>query len=397
MHFQEKAEVIKGLFFKVFGPGEGESRSDSFVVGRAPGRVNLIGEHTDYNDGFVFPMAIDFDMILAARKRADRTVRIYSADFDQTVEFSLTEPIAFDSDKRWSNYLRGVLAELMKQGAVPPGMDMVFQGDVPQGAGLSSSAALEVVTAVVVQKLCGSTIAPPDLALLCQRAENKFVGMNCGIMDQFISMMGRKNQALFLDCRSLEYRHVPLTLGDYRILICQSGVKHNLVDSEYNQRRRQCEQGVTVLAGRFPGIKALRDADLEQLEACRPEMDETVYRRCRHVIAEDQRVLDSIKALEQNDLSAFGRLMNGSHDSLRDLYEVSCDEIDLLVKLAREVPGVLGSRITGGGFGGCTVNLVAEAAIEDFKRHVATSYRARTGIEPQFFISTAANGAEILE
>lgn len=393
MHSQKKAEAIKDLFSKVFGPVENES----FVVGRAPGRVNLIGEHTDYNDGFVFPMAIDFDMILAARKRNDRTVRIYSADFDQTVEFSVTQPIGFDSDKRWSNYLRGVLAELMKQGAVLPGMDMVFQGNVPQGAGLSSSAALEVVTASVVQKLCGSTIAPPDLALLCQQAENKFVGMNCGIMDQFISMMGRKDQALFLDCRSLEYRHVPLALGDYRILICQSGVKHNLVDSKYNERRRQCEQGVAVLAGHFPGIRALRDASLEQLEICRAEMDDTVYKRCRHVIAEDQRVLDSIKALEQNDLNAFGRLMNGSHDSLRDLYEVSCDEIDLLVKLAREVTGVLGSRITGGGFGGCTVNLVAETAVEDFERHVATSYRARTGIEPQFFISTAANGAEILE
>ena len=208
MHSQKKAEAIKDLFSKVFGPVENES----FVVGRAPGRVNLIGEHTDYNDGFVFPMAIDFDMILAARKRNDRTVRIYSADFDQTVEFSVTQPIGFDSDKRWSNYLRGVLAELMKQGAVLPGMDMVFQGNVPQGAGLSSSAALEVVTASVVQKLCGSTIAPPDLALLCQQAENKFVGMNCGIMDQFISMMGRKDQALFLDCRSLEYRHVPLAL-----------------------------------------------------------------------------------------------------------------------------------------------------------------------------------------
>ncbi len=382
--------TIMENFLNIYGPG------GLVTVGRAPGRVNLIGEHTDYNDGYVFPMALDFQMEMAARLRTDGWVKLYSVDYHQQVEFSLNQPIAYDSTHKWSNYVRGLFSVFQDTGIQLNGAEIVFQGDIPQGAGLSSSAALEVVTAVVLQKLNGFTNLPQELALLCQRAENKFVGMNCGIMDQFISMMGWQNHALFLDCRSLEYRQVPLKLGNNRIVICQSGVKHNLVESEYNKRRSECEQAVAILAKKQSGIKALRDANMEQVEACKNEMNEIVYKRCCHVIAENNRVLESVKVLTQGNLQSFGRLMNASHDSLRDLYEVSCPEIDELVKLARAVPGVLGARITGGGFGGCTVNLVNKDSCQEFTERVATAYRKKTGIEPIFYFSTAADGAKVL-
>ncbi len=385
------AAKIRSLFKQTYGDVEG------IVIGRAPGRVNLIGEHTDYNDGFVFPMAIDFQMMMAARPRFDDLVRIYSADYNHQIEFSLDKPIQFDSGNPWSNYPRGVFSVLQNAGIALRGADMAFTGNVPQGAGLSSSAALEVVTAIVLQKLNGFVKTAPELALLCQQAENKFVGMNCGIMDQFISMMGCQNHALFLDCRSLQYQQIPLELGDNRIIICQSGVKHNLVESEYNKRRQECEQGVAILSKHHPEIKALRDATLTQLDAFKQEMDEVVYKRCRHVISENNRVLESIKVLQQGDLDSFGNLMNASHDSLRNLYEVSCPEIDLLVDLARKVPGVIGSRITGGGFGGCTVNLVNSSAVTEFSKEVTDIYRQTTGIEAKMYISTAAAGANIVE
>lgn len=382
-------ELVK-IFVQVFGPGE------KVIIGSAPGRVNLIGEHTDYNDGFVFPMAIDFRINVAARRRQDQLVKIFSPDFQNTVEFSLSTPIEYDSVNKWSNYPRGVMAMLQKAGIQLSGMELAVSGNVPQGAGLSSSAALEVATAVTLQKLLGFELVLPQLAKLCQKAENTFVGMNCGIMDQFISMMGQKDHALFLDCRSLEYQQVPLDLGDCRIVICHSGVKHSLVDSEYNKRRQECETGVTVLSRHFPAIKALRDVTIKQLNIYADELDPVVFKRCQHVITENDRVLQSMEALKKGDLAKFGLLMNQSHDSLRDDYEVSCGEIDLLVKLAREVPGVLGSRITGGGFGGCTVNLVKEASLKPFNEYVLSHYQKETGIEPRCFISLAASGAHIV-
>ena len=366
------------------------------VITRAPGRVNLIGEHTDYNEGYVFPMALEFQLLTAAHRRSDRLVRIHSIDYRKTVEFSLDGPIRFDPVNRWSNYSRGVLALLLENDIKLSGIDLAFSGNIPQGSGLSSSAALEVGTALTLQALNGFSMERPELARLCQQAENTFVGMNCGIMDQFISMMGQKHHALFLDCRSLEYRHIPLELNRYRFVICHSGVKHSLVDSEYNKRREECNTGVAVLSQRFPRIKTLRDATLTQLNACRKELDPVVYRRCRHVITENQRVLQSIDSLNQNDLMTFGRLMNESHDSLRDDYQVSCDEIDLLVEFARNFKGILGSRITGGGFGGCTVSLVEIAQISDFSKQLIEYYQNKTHITPQIYISTPAAGAEII-
>lgn len=366
------------------------------IIARAPGRVNLIGEHTDYNEGFVFPMALEFQILTAARQRSDRLVRIHSVDYRKTVEFSLENPIGFDAENRWSNYPRGVLSLLLENGIELSGMDLIFTGNIPQGSGLSSSAALEVSVGITLQGLYGFTMDGPELARLCQRAENSSVGMNCGIMDQFISMMGQKDHALFLDCRSLEYRLIPLELGPYRIVICHSGVKHSLVDSEYNKRRRECETGVAVMTRRYPQIKALRDAAISQLNTCRSELDPVVYRRCHHVITENVRVLQSIDSLKGNDLKTFGKLMNESHDSLRDDYQVSCSEIDLLVEFARNFKGVLGSRITGGGFGGCTVNLISHSVIEEFSNQLTDYYQKATGIIPQIYISTPASGAEII-
>jgi galactokinase len=365
------------------------------IAGRAPGRVNLIGEHTDYNQGFVLPMAIDSGIEMAGRLRPGREVRVRAVDVGETAAFSLGEPIERDPGRAWSNYVRGVLWALRRRGIDLAGMDLAFGGDLPQGAGLSSSAALEVVTALVVQALNGFAMEPARLAALCQQAENEFVGMQCGIMDMFVSLLGKAGCALFLDCRSLAYEHVPLLLGEHLVAICHSGVKHALVASEYNLRRRQCQAGVEALAARFPGIEALRDASPEQLEAVRPEMAPEVHRRCLHVVGENQRVLESVAALRRGDLPRFGRLMDASHDSLRDLYQVSCREVDLLVDLARRAPGVLGARITGGGFGGCTVNLVAREALGDFRQAVLAEYQRATGIAPRLFLSAPAGGATV--
>jgi len=381
---------MKAVLERAFGPG------GRIVTARAPGRVNLIGEHTDYNGGFVLPMAIDAGLQFVGRLRPCREVRLRSADCAETDVLSLDLPIARSCERSWSNYPRGVLWALQEEGVALAGMDLAFGGNLPQGAGLSSSAALEVGTALVAQTLTGFAMERAHLALLCQRAENEFVGVKCGIMDQFVCLMGRAGHALFLDCRSLEIQHVPLRLGDHVVAICHSGVKHALVASEYNQRRRECSAGVEALRARFPSIAMLRDASREQLEACASSMSEPLYRRCRHVISENGRVLESAEALRRGDLARFGELMNASHESQRDDFEVSCREVDLLVDLARQVPGVLGARLTGGGFGGCTVNLVANDALDAFRRGVVAEYQHCTGITPRLFVSAPAGGAALL-
>ena len=372
-----------------FGPGPGT------VTAVAPGRVNLIGEHTDYNDGFVLPMAIEATIELAARPRSDREVRVHAADLGETVSFSLAQPIRRDADHPWSDYVRGVLWALGRAGIALPGMDVAFGGDLPQGAGLSSSAAIEVATALAVRALAGFEMGLSALARLCQEAENGFVGVQCGIMDPLASLAATAGHALFLDCRSLAAEQIPLALGDHVVAICQSGVRHALVGSEYNTRRRECAAGVEALGARLPGIRALRDAALTDLEACRADLDPVVFRRCRHVVTENARVLESVAALREGDLPRLGRLMDASHASLRDDYQVSCPEVDLLVDLARGTPGVLGARITGGGFGGSTVNLVARSALESFRSRVLGEYERRTGIEARLFTSTAGGGARV--
>ena len=364
------------------------------LVIRAPGRVNLIGEHTDYNDGYVLPIAIDRSVLIAASMRTDRTVRLRAADFDAQVSFSL-DNIEYVEQQKWSNYQRGVAAVLQERGFRLPGVDLVFTSDVPIGSGLSSSAALEVAMAVTWQTLAGFELSRPDLALLCQRAENSFVGVNCGIMDQFISALGHENAALFIDCRTLEYKTVSLP-ERLALVVMDTAKQRGLADSAYNTRRAECEEGVRLLGNRLPGIKALRDVSVNAFERHAGELPANVHKRCRHVVGENQRVLDYIAALEQDDAGKVGALMNASHCSLRDDYEVSCAELDAIVEAAWAAPGVVGARMTGGGFGGCAVALVEQAHSDAFVARVAPAYEKTTGLKPNLYICQAKAGAGVV-
>ncbi|MDA0710519.1 MAG: galactokinase [bacterium] len=362
---------------------------------QAPGRVNLIGEHTDYNDGFVFPAAIDRWVVFAVRARQDQVVRVFSLMHGESVEYTVsTEPKA---QRHWSDYGKGVIREFQKLGYTLGGFDAVVVGNVPMGAGLSSSAAVEMAVGKVVMELNDIVMSGPDLALLGQRAENQFVGVNCGIMDQFISANGKAGHALFLDCRDLTYQRVPLPRQDVRIVICNTGVSRGLTDSAYNERRSACEAGVRHLGQLAQTeIRALRDVSMDLLDRCGGQLSSVIKRRCRHVISENERTQKAVALLSSGDLTAFGRLMGESHASLRDDYEVSGPELDTLVGLAQSLPGVLGARMTGAGFGGCTVNLVEEDALEGFKTEVGANYAAATGITPEIYVCQAVNGVERL-
>jgi galactokinase len=365
------------------------------AVVRAPGRVNLIGEHTDYNDGYVLPVAIDRSVLVATAPRGDRQVVIHALDFGETVTFSL-DNIEPDQAQAWSNYQRGVAYFLEERGFELPGLNAVVVGDVPIGSGLSSSAAVEVSMAYTWQMLAGFEMSRVELALLCQRAENEFVGMNCGIMDQFVSALGRRHHALLIDCRSLDYQPVPLPAGA-AIIVADTMKRRGLVDSEYNTRRQECEEGVRILQRYLPQVRALRDVSMAQFKVQSSKFKaQNVRRRCRHIIYENERVLKSVAALQAGDLAAFGQLMNESHASLRDDYEVSCAELDIMVEAAWQVDGVYGSRMTGAGFGGCTVSLVAEEAVEDFRARVAAAYEEATGVVPQIYVCRAEDGVSKL-
>jgi len=358
---------------------------------QAPGRVNLIGEHTDYNGGFVLPVAIDRQVVLAARARNDELVRLWSVQFEQSSEFALDQ-IAPDATARWSNYVRGVAWALRGKGHCLQGMDAVVAGSVPIGSGLSSSAAMEVASAVAFRALSGLGLPSVELALLCQRAENEFVGIKCGLMDQYVSALGQRGQALLIDCRSLEYQRVPLP-PDVAIVVCDTMKRRGLVDSEYNARRRECERGVELLQQHLPGIQYLRDvtsADLARLGETLPPI---VLRRCRHVVSEDERTLRAVAALRAGRVEEFGRLMDQSHVSLRDDYQVSCRELDRMVELARSAPGCLGARMTGAGFGGCTVNLVRADSADAFVQQVGSTYAAEMRIMPEIYVCEASAGA----
>ena len=390
------------------------------IVVRAPGRVNLIGEHTDYNDGYVLPIAIDRSVLVAASPRTDRTVRLYAADFDRQTRFSLDHIVHADKE-RWSNYQRGVAAVLEERGFRLPGLDAAVASDVPIGAGLSSSAAIEVGMAVTWQALSGFNLERTALALLCQRAENTFVGVNCGIMDQFISALGREGAALFIDCRTLEHEPVPLPAGVV-VVIMDTKVQRGLADSAYNTRRAECEEGVRLLRAHLPSIEALRDVPPGLFQRYAGELPEIVRQRCRHVVFENQRVLDAIAILQQSPGNAtpsrdpgnatlsqptavtgqrgtaaqFGELMNASHISLRDDYQVSCPELDAMVEAAWSAPGIIGARMTGAGFGGCAVALVETGLATTFSTQVAAAYEEQTGITPSLYLCTAEAGASVV-
>lgn len=364
------------------------------LVARAPGRVNLIGEHTDYNDGFVLPAAIEFATWTAAAPRQDRRLVAHAGNRGERVEIDLDAPGA-PLQRHWSDYVRGIAVELEHDGHRLRGADLWFAGDVPDGAGLSSSAALEMSVGLALLSVSGATVDPARLALAGQRAEHRFAGTQCGIMDQFISAHGRAGHALLLDCRSLATRHLPIP-DELRIVICDTGVKHALAGGEYNVRRSQCEAGVAHLRRSLPEVRALRDVNVEQLHRLGCELPATVFRRCRHVVGENARTEAFAAALNRRDLAALGRLMAESHASLREDYEVSCPELDRMVEAAGTAPGVVGARMTGGGFGGCTVNLVRADHAEAFQASVSDAYARATGRVPRVFSSSASDGARVV-
>ena len=389
---ENRARAVGQKFVQLFG--------ESPRIYQAPGRVNLIGEHTDYNDGFVMPAAIGFYTRASIAPRHDRRLVIHSENYSEQVEFDLDHLPATRAG-HWSDYVIGVVKMLLRSGKKLGGANLLVDGDVPQGAGLSSSASLEVAVCYALLDLAGQAsdrtgigqnkIDRTTLALLCQQAENEFVGARCGIMDQFIASHGERGKALLLDCRSLECRRLPLP-DDAALAICNTMVKHSIAKGEYNQRRAECEAGVRGLSKYLPHARALRDVTPEDLEAHGHELPDTVMRRCRHVIGENARVLQAAAALERGDLHAFGNLMRQSHRSLRDDFEVSCSELDLMVELADQAEGVYGTRMTGGGFGGCTIALVQAGCVEALKRTIHEGYERSTGCKPEIYICSAADG-----
>jgi galactokinase len=368
-----RASDLTQHFEKLFG--------DHPRIFRAPGRVNLIGEHTDYNDGFVMPAAVGFSAYVA----------IGSEEFPGDFEFSL-DHLPEQRTGAWCDYVLGVASVLQKSGHRFHGANLFVHGEVPIGAGLSSSAAVEVASALALISLSAKQVSLPEIAQLCRQAENRFVGARVGIMDQFVSCMGKAGHALLLDCRSLDFQFVPISAG-IRLVVCNTMVKHDLATGAYNTRREECEEGVRYFAKWDPAIRALRDVSVELLDRHAQDLPLTIGKRCVHVVRENQRTLDAARALTTGDLARVGKLMRQSHDSLRDLYQVSCSELDIMVEAAQDLPGFCGGRMTGGGFGGCTVNLVREENAEDFARQISERYLHKTGITSQVYLCAAEDGA----
>lgn len=339
---------------------------------RSPGRINLIGEHTDYNQGYVLPAAIDKAIYLAIRPRKDELVNLFAADLDAAFQTPLAS--LQRSDEGWPNYVLGVIDQLVKKGCKLGGMDIMLSGDVPLGAGLSSSAAVECATAFALNEVFALKLEKVEMVKLAQRAENEFAGVQCGIMDQFASMMGRAEHLLRLDCRSLAYEYIPFRTDDIDLLLLDTGVKHSLASSEYNLRRQQCETGVAIIQRSYPEVQSLRDVTVEMLNECREKMDGIVFRRCEYVVEENSRLLAGCDDLARNDLAEFGRKMFETHKGLSELYEVSCAEADALVNLVQNNPDVPGARMMGGGFGGCTINIVKKGKIPGLLNKITSVY-----------------------
>lgn len=389
---KEQLSGMDSQFRDVFGV-------DPQIFVRAPGRVNLIGEHTDYNEGFVLPCAIDRNMTLLAVPSGDDFVEVFSNDYNESDNFSL-EKFTSHPKKEWANYLRGMLLILQNEGFKLRGFKAILSGSVPQGAGLSSSAAFEVAVAVFANELNGLGLDLKSIALLAQKAENQFIGVQCGIMDQFVSALGKEDAAIFLDCRSLEFEAIPLGLSSQSssIVIINSGVRRGLVDSEYNARRQQCQQGVHLLSNLLDrSLNSLRDVSLGEFESVANELPSVVAQRCKHVISENARVESAVQAIRKGELPEFGRLMNQSHVSLRDDFQVSCPELDVLTELAWAFPGTIGARMTGAGFGGCAVALVHNDALVEFEKLMRTDYAEKTGKSPELYVCSASAGAQAVK
>jgi len=378
----QRAEQVANRFHELYG--------EACRIFHAPGRINLIGEHTDYNNGFVMPAAIVLSCWVAIAPADNRAIQVHSVNFKESRVFNLDRPRRLGE---WSDYVQGVAIMLERSGYRLPGAKMLVWSDVPIGSGLSSSASLEIATGLALLDTQPSPCDRARLALACQRAENEFVGARCGIMDQFISSQGKAGHALMLDCRSLEPRFIPFP-EDLCLVICNSLVKHDMAAGEYNRRRAECEEGVRLLSAQIPYLVSLRDLSLGDLERFRELLPATIYKRCLHVVTENQRVVAAAAALEQNKLQQLGELMAESHRSLRDEYEVSCPELDLLVEVAGQTVGVHGARMTGGGFGGCTINVVSRRAAAQVAETIARKYKVQTGVAPEIYVSSASEGAE---
>jgi len=381
MSLESMAERTAELFARCFG------HAPRWIVA-APGRVNVIGEHTDYNDGFVLPMAIERYTVIAGDRNDSREVTLHSVTTGETATFNVREPLT-RGEPSWSNYVRGVVAGFQQRPIKVPGFDAVIASTVPFGGGLSSSAALEVATATLLEAITGEKLEPIEKALLCQKAEHEFAGVPCGIMDQFTSILARENHALLLDCRSRTTIPVAMTDPSITVLMINTNVRHKLADGEYAKRRSQCQTAASALKVPF-----LRDASAKALKAGRSKMEPIAFRRARHVISENERTREAAWAIQAADWATVGRLMYASHDSLRDDYEVSCQELDVMVDLAKPIRGVFGARMTGGGFGGCTINLVAVEAVGEFTQTIRNGYAQATGKKSGVFICSAADGAE---
>ncbi|WP_439482151.1 galactokinase [Cyclobacterium plantarum] len=362
------------------------------VLLRSPGRINLIGEHTDYNEGYVLPAAIDKYIYLGFAKNNSRKCRVYSIDFGEEESFLLED---MKPRKGWINFVMGVAAQLVNAGHELQGFDCVFGGDIPIGAGLSSSAALENGVGFGLNELFDLKLSPMALLKFSQQAEHEYAGVKCGIMDMFASMMGKKDQAIRLDCRSLDHAYFPLELGEYQLLLCNSMVSHSLAESAYNERREECQQGVDQVKQQFPEVKSLRDVTPQMLEKAKGEMSPLVYQRCAYVILENERLIDTCNALAADDLVAVGYLLYGSHEGLSEAYEVSCPELDFLVDYTRDLSYVLGARMMGGGFGGCTLNLLKKSATKDFIASITAAYQEKFGLKMEAYAVNVVDGTGV--
>ena len=380
-------ETVRTVFVSNFG------HPTLFV--QSPGRINLIGEHTDYNQGFVLPAAIDKAIYLAIGKRADKEVHLIAADLADSFSVALNN-LNF-SEKTWSNYLIGVVDQLQKNGYQLGGFNAVLAGDVPLGAGLSSSAAVECATVFALNELFELGLSKIEMVRLAQKAENEFVGVKCGIMDQFASMFGKTDAVIQLDCQSLGYNYMPFNQEGIKIVLLDTRVKHSLASTEYNLRREECEAGVKIIQEKYPAVASLRNATMQMIQECLINTDQKIIDRCSFVVAEIKRLQDACKDLEAGDLKAFGKKMYETHDGLSKLYEVSCAELDFLADFAKTDASVLGARMMGGGFGGCTINLVEENAVEAFVLAAGNAFQKVFGTEMKPYIVSIGNGTSLLD
>lgn len=379
-------EIVEKKFLELF--------KEEPLIFRSPGRVNLIGEHTDYNMGFVLPGAIDKAIYFAVSARKDKTCKLFAIDMNDVFEFDIGD--FKKSGKSWPNYLMGVVDQLKKAGYNFNGFNCVFGGDIPIGAGLSSSAAIEAGLTFALDYIYNLGISKLDIVKLAQKSENEFVGVNCGIMDQFINIFGHSGNVLRIDCRSLEYEYFPFDFKNVSIVLFDSRVSHSLASSEYNQRRKECAEGVAVISEKYSHVSSLRDVSIEMLNEFKSKLDPVIFKRCKYAVEENVRLLNACNALNENDLKKFGTLMYETHDGLSKDYEVSCKELDYLVELTKDNPKVYGSRMMGGGFGGCTINLIENDSIDEIKSLVSKKYKEKFNIDTKIYITKISSGTGII-